>query len=343
MFSLFSILFLALILLSLLSRFGVVNVIGVAVVYSNSMYPVLKPLDIILYANTGYERGDIVVYCLSPFLCVSHRVVSREIQMGQEIVLTKGDNSDSVDPPVSPSDIRGKVVAVIPREAVVPLLVLSVASVFYMYRRTLVGYVFSILLATMIVFTLVFQNTLVFTTSVVKTPVFELERVVFNTTACSVDVFYRGNVYFSSLYVHVKGEPVESLNYSNGRLIVFVNKTLLSELFEREGVLNISVTGVLNNYFSFRGSYVVNIHGADPVVEKKALSIVITNPNCFPIRIYVSEFLSDGNSSVVETRVVSLNPGDTYVIQSRHEALKSLVEIKWLNRGVEKRTVLSLP
>ncbi|MFN3268878.1 MAG: signal peptidase I, partial [Zestosphaera sp.] len=78
-----------------------------------SMYPVLKPGDLLVGIHkeiVGYDVGDVVVWCSSLTYCTVHRVV----RFMEDYVVTKGDNNPSEDPPIPESYVKYKVVLVIP-------------------------------------------------------------------------------------------------------------------------------------------------------------------------------------------------------------------------------------
>jgi len=92
----------------------------IALVASGSMAPALQPLDIVVAAREGYGVGDIVIWCSAPMYCVIHRVV----EVGSDMVITRGDANPAPDPPISRSLVRGVVVLVIPRFVWISLVIL---------------------------------------------------------------------------------------------------------------------------------------------------------------------------------------------------------------------------
>ena len=84
--------------------------IGMAVVLSGSMEPVLHVDDLIIVRKAEeFTVGDLVVYQSEQELIV-HRIVS----IDGETVITKGDANDTEDEPISTDEIQGKVVRRIP-------------------------------------------------------------------------------------------------------------------------------------------------------------------------------------------------------------------------------------
>jgi signal peptidase I len=109
---LMSLIFLLLVVLMLLSRF-VGFPLSVLLVNGYSMYPSLKPGDLLigLHKNiVGYGIGDVVVWCSSPTYCTVHRVV----EVRGSYVITRGDNNPFEDPPIPESLVKYKVVLAIP-------------------------------------------------------------------------------------------------------------------------------------------------------------------------------------------------------------------------------------
>lgn len=83
---------------------------GISVVLSGSMEPELSVDDVIIVkAQDKYSVGDMVV-----FQSHGDMVVHRIIAMEGETITTKGDANNSADEPISLSDIKGGVTAVIP-------------------------------------------------------------------------------------------------------------------------------------------------------------------------------------------------------------------------------------
>lgn len=84
---------------------------GAAVVLSGSMEPAISVDDLILVkAEENYEIGDVVVYQTGKMLVV-HRIVA----MDGESVTTRGDANNVDDGAVALTQVKGKVVAHIPK------------------------------------------------------------------------------------------------------------------------------------------------------------------------------------------------------------------------------------
>ena len=84
--------------------------VGGAVVLSGSMEPAISVDDLIIVkAADSFEVGDVIVY-QSGKIPVVHRIVA----MDGETVTTRGDANNTDDNPVELSQVKGRVVAVIP-------------------------------------------------------------------------------------------------------------------------------------------------------------------------------------------------------------------------------------
>jgi len=86
------------------SKVSIFNKVGVAVVVSNSMEPILSVNDLIVTKKqASYSVGDIVVYRSNNELII-HRIVRIE----QEKIVTKGDANDYEDKPINLNKVCGK-------------------------------------------------------------------------------------------------------------------------------------------------------------------------------------------------------------------------------------------
>lgn len=115
---------------------------GAAVVLSGSMEPTIMTDDLIIVREEAdYEVGDVVVYQNGKLLVV-HRIVA----MDGETVTTRGDANNVDDGAIELSQIKGKVIAHIPRvgtvvrllktpTATLMLIIAAVLSVELPYRK----------------------------------------------------------------------------------------------------------------------------------------------------------------------------------------------------------------
>ena len=84
--------------------------VGAAVVLSGSMEPALSTGDLLIIAEQdAYKINDIIVF-QDGRIAVTHRIVD----IKEEHIVTKGDANNTNDAPISPAQIKGKVVCAIP-------------------------------------------------------------------------------------------------------------------------------------------------------------------------------------------------------------------------------------
>lgn len=84
---------------------------GISVVLSGSMEPALSENDlVIVHEQDTYEKDDIVVY-QSGSILVIHRIMS----IDGDTVVTQGDANNAEDDPIALSEIKGKMVARLPK------------------------------------------------------------------------------------------------------------------------------------------------------------------------------------------------------------------------------------
>ena len=93
------------------------------VIVSGSMEPIIKVRDAVVVRRCEEEDikvGDVVTYrSLDESyygILITHRVVNIEMQNGEKIFITKGDNNETIDrSPIKFSQIQGKVAMRIPK------------------------------------------------------------------------------------------------------------------------------------------------------------------------------------------------------------------------------------
>ncbi|MDO5569176.1 MAG: signal peptidase I [bacterium] len=79
-------------------------------VLSGSMEPTINTNELVLVIKQDqYKENDIVTYKIDNYF-ITHRIK----EMTNDQVITKGDNNDDVDKAIELSDIKGKVVLIIP-------------------------------------------------------------------------------------------------------------------------------------------------------------------------------------------------------------------------------------
>jgi len=92
-------------------------------VYGYSMYPTISNGDYVVivdndHPNFNIKNGDIVVYYNQDLdLYIAHRIVYSYTANGMEYFVTKGDNNNYYDDPITYNQIEGKVMHVIKNDA----------------------------------------------------------------------------------------------------------------------------------------------------------------------------------------------------------------------------------
>ena len=81
----------------------------------HSMHPFVQDGDIIVVEPTEFSHlrlGDIVLYHVSEEAVLAHRIVGRMQRDGTDYLFTRGDAVWSLDGPISPAQILGRVTAI---------------------------------------------------------------------------------------------------------------------------------------------------------------------------------------------------------------------------------------
>ncbi len=112
--------------------------IGASVVLSGSMEPELSVNDLIIVKKTEEVRLEQVVVYQSGSSLTVHRIKSIE----GDVIITKGDGNNAYDEPISPEQIKGEVIYVIPYVGVivniiqhpVTVIIILAAAVFLFER-----------------------------------------------------------------------------------------------------------------------------------------------------------------------------------------------------------------
>ena len=101
-------------------------------ILSPSMYPTIKPGDIIItYKEDAYFKGDVITFVstssISSGKTITHRIYSDPIEMnGKMQYTTKGDNNPTPDSaPVNEDNVLGKVLFKIPKAGYIQQFLLS--------------------------------------------------------------------------------------------------------------------------------------------------------------------------------------------------------------------------
>ena len=88
--------------------------LGTAVVISGSMEDTISINDmVVIFKTNDYEIGDVITF-QGNTRPVTHRIIEKRIENGQEYFVTQGDANNTPDAEIPKSLIVGEVIAVIP-------------------------------------------------------------------------------------------------------------------------------------------------------------------------------------------------------------------------------------
>jgi len=120
-------------------KVSIFNKVGVAVVISNSMEPILSVNDLIVTKKQdSYSVGDIVVYRSNNELII-HRIVRIE----QEKIVTKGDSNDYEDKPINLNKVCGKLNFSIPNVGAIVSFFKSKYGIFSVITLVICMFIYS--------------------------------------------------------------------------------------------------------------------------------------------------------------------------------------------------------
>lgn len=329
-----------LLVFTVLSRLGYLNFVGVSVVFSESMEPALRPGDLVVYLNVNFSVGDIMVYCLTPSHCVVHRVVGfmvlDTISGDKVMVVTKGDNVEVTDNPVSLENVRGKVVFSLVREVWLPLVILLLAySLYGVVRTPVIGYSYAVLLAVGLVsMAAVYTVTPdIIVRDMVKPPVVSLAGVYFDSENCALKIRYTGEVMLTDVNVRVNSTDAEIIVIDGREVILRPGINLFREAFEYRRPLLIDVRASLSSVGRLTGEYTTLIGGYNPELSNANGVLFISNPNCFPLHVNVSlKYFSNGEWLWSNWTYV-VEGFSHLVVEPPEDARLAYTYVYWLNQG----------
>lgn len=328
--------------LTVLSRLGYLNLAGVAVVASNSMEPSIRRFDLVLYANTNYTVGDVVVYCLTPSYCYVHRVVGfielDTVNGAEVMVVTKGDNAYEADSPVKPALVKGRVILVVPWELWIPMLIVLIAcSLIEMSKLPVIGLshalVFIVGLASVIaVYALVPQSVNLAQPDIY---VVSLAGLYMDHDSCTVSIRYNSELSLSDARSWVNGKPADVVSLGDREITLKPDPLLLSESFERGTPLHIAVQAFFNHAVRLMGEYSMLVGGRNPEIAPFNGALLVRNANCFPIRVKVSVLYFDDDWRWLNTTYTV--SGFSYLVVEPPETSRyAYAYIYWFNQGEER-------
>jgi len=121
------------------SKISIFNKVGVAIVVSDSMEPVLSVNDLIMTKKQeSYSVGDIIVYKSNNELII-HRIV----RVDQEKIVTKGDANDYEDKPINLNKVCGKLNFSIPNVGAIVSFFKSKYGIFSVITLVICMFIYS--------------------------------------------------------------------------------------------------------------------------------------------------------------------------------------------------------
>lgn len=335
--------------LTILSRLGVFNLVGVSIILTESMKPVLRPGDIVVYVSIGYREGDIVTYCITTSHCIVHRVIGfktlNTVNGNTTMVITKGDNVDAIDDPVDPRNIRGRVALRVPREIWIPILVLLlIYSTYRAIKTPVLGYTYIILFITCLTTLVAVYATspLMIEPNRVKQPVINLKEASFDPNTCYILIRYVGELYVTKATVTVNNSFVEETIVNGNEVMLKPIAEQLGEAFRTGKPLLVEINASLNHIGNLKGEYSVRIGGLDPEIRVDKRELIVTNPNCFPIQLtIIFRYMSGGEWGWLNTTYI-VDGFSTLRIEPPVESIHPYVTVRWFNQGVERWVGLTM-
>ncbi len=286
------------------------------------MEPTIRVGDIVVVMKASeFKVGDIIMWCSNPFYCVVHRVV--EIDKNLAIIITKGDSNPSPDLPVRMNSVKGKVVAVIPRE--IPLVLLLIAFALGLVKRrdilrgvmrrdpiTTITYGIILFIALALVIIIAFPMYALYHVSEYETPNIILSYLEYKngsviikyTTSGVAKVLAIKECYLgasSGLLADCGG-----LELNSSSIVIDVPPNFLSTL-NKEGMelFWVYVVADLSEKGKLVGNYTVRFTAQKLAViaTNNGTKLVLKNPNPFEIEYRIKIFYT--NESMWKTREIS--------------------------------------
>lgn len=330
-------------LFTILSRHCFPYLIGVSVVISNSMEPVIRPWDVVVYARTGFTVRDVVFYCITPSHCVVHRVVGfitlNTVGGNTTMVVTKGDNADTVDSPIPLDKVVGRVVLVVPRELwIILLLLLSACALRDLVKTPVVGYAGIIALPiTLLLLASVYATApRLITPEPVSIPIINLAGVYVDHKACTLIIRYTSNLVLTSAEAYVNSTTAAVLSITGREVVVKPDPSILSRAFETGLPIEVRVEGAFNNVARLSGRYHVLIGGYDPVLSVSSNTLTVHNPNCYPVPVKISLRYMLHGAWYWSNKTLIIGGFSQTVLQLPENASESYALVYWFKQGEER-------
>jgi signal peptidase I len=284
---------LALMTLIIASRFLPIP-FGIFTVASGSMLPTIRVLDMVVVFGRDIHVGDIVAWAANPTYCVIHRVVN----VTDRYVITKGDANPVPDPPMPLEAVKGRVVIIIPRELWISVLAVSLIYFAYTSRRIIhlsrnamiyMPILVYVLIVSFSIFTFAAQTSIPL---ILKQPIMHLSRygVIDLNGTCTLTIKYycEGLTLLNVSSVELYGTPIRRYGYNANTLLIEIPWDYALFAASTGARLNVTVKAYLTREGFLVGSYSVPITLQKPVFKVENGSLIIYNPNIFPLKFNIT-------------------------------------------------------
>lgn len=334
---------LALALLVLLSRFLPIP-LGAFMVASGSMLPSIRPFDIGIVLGRSFNAGDVIVWSSSLLYYVMHRAVD----INNSMVVTMGDANPIPDPPVPISQVKGKVIAIIPREAWLLTIASLLGAHIYTKRRALARLNLSgmkILMPLLIYCLFVISITFLIAPSyslgyMLSRPEIHLSRtdIVDPGGSCAIKItYYLKNIeLLRVLEVKVNDIPV-NFSYDSKSILAPVPHEAALHTASTGERFKVTVKAELTRMGRLSGSYEVPVSLKKPLLKVSGGGILIENPNPLPLKFNVTFIYSNGGPWQSNSTIIILSKGPWEIQAPWARYVYVDVKYKWLGAEFYER------
>ena len=254
--------------------------------------------------------------------------------MDNSCIVTKGDASPAPDPPVPRGLVRGVGVFVVPHWLWIPLFIFSAGSSLISIARTrVVGIASAVTYATILLFIMAIYTLAQPPPGYTKVelPALYLSNIHLDNRGCRIVVRYVGDLAIANATAFVSGLRVLTA-YNSTHVIAYPPPELVGRAYEGSGYINLSIWASLNSIGRLFGNYRVRVFGDPLEARAENSSLVIHNPNCFPIHINISFQYAYGVGEswrYTDTSTITLDGFETRVIEPPEGSRFAVAEVSY--------------